>query len=171
MDDLERLLIERECTRLITEYAKFVDYVDPMKAGGLLTDDGSLVLNNRHPSVTMSGRKELDAGVYQKQQEAVFNGRLLQWHVLSNIIVDVKDSEHASSETRVMLFVTDWDSVRGAAPTVKPHIFRWEDEYVRTREGWRISRHTCTPMVFMSPELEARWSRVFPYGSFADGQR
>lgn len=157
MNDLARFLIEHECTRVIHDYALFVDFVDPMEAARLITDDGALVLKSR--SKTLSGRKEIDA-LYQNQKESQLAGRLLQRHFLSNIMIDVKDSDHAAGRALVNLYRSEWDLAKGPAPMVFPVLFRWEDDFVRTPEGWRISRHVVWPAEFESPE--AGWSN--PWG-------
>ncbi|WP_164935234.1 nuclear transport factor 2 family protein [Bradyrhizobium zhanjiangense] len=151
MNTLERLAIEYECTRALHEYTRLVDYVDPLKAARMITDDGSLVLENR--SQTLSGRKEMDA-MYKQQSEGMLAGKMLWRHFLSTLIVDVKDSDHATSEATVLLFRSAWDTSKGPCPNIAPEIFQWRDEYVRTPDGWRISKHVVTPFAFKSPEAQ-----------------
>lgn len=152
MNSLERLVIEHECARVIYDYALFVDFVDPMKGAGLFTDDGTLVLKNRSQTLD---RKEIDV-MCQGQKDSQRAGRLVQRHFLTNMMVDVKDADHAGSRVQVMLYRADWDSAKGSAPMVAPVLFRWEDELVRTPEGWRISKHVVYAADFQSPE--ATWS-------------
>jgi hypothetical protein len=71
MDNLQMLLIERECTRLICEYANLVDFDEPEKAARLFTDDGSLILKNR--GKTLKGRKEFET-LYKNQREGQRSG-------------------------------------------------------------------------------------------------
>ncbi|QQO23710.1 nuclear transport factor 2 family protein [Bradyrhizobium diazoefficiens] len=152
MNDLERLLIEQKCTRLFYEYCNFVDFDEPVRGSGLFTDDGSLVMKFR--GKTLRGRKEFER-LYQGQQEAQTAGRLLQRHVISNLIIDVKDADHASGQARVTLYRGEWDSKQGPCPKVSPVLFMWNDDFVRTPEGWRIHRHEVSGFDFEAPE--ARW--------------
>ncbi|QQO23674.1 nuclear transport factor 2 family protein [Bradyrhizobium diazoefficiens] len=152
MNDLERLLIERECTRLLYEYGNFVDFVDPMKAARLLAEDCSLVLKFR--GQTLRGRSEFER-LYQGQKEAQAAGRLLQRHVITNPIIDVKKSDHATGQVRVTLYRAEWDLAQGPCPKVSPVLFIWNDEFVQTPEGWRIRKHEVSEFAFESPE--ARW--------------
>ncbi|QQO23717.1 nuclear transport factor 2 family protein [Bradyrhizobium diazoefficiens] len=158
MNDLERLLIEHKCTRLIYDYANFVDFDEPVKAADLFTDDGSLVLKNR--GKTLSGRKEFET-LYQNQQAGQRSGKLLQRHVVSQVMIDIKDADHASSQSRITLYRAEWDLKQGPCPQVHPVIFVWEDEFVRTSEGWKISKHTVLPMAFEAPETHftSPWGR------------
>ncbi|MCC8982869.1 nuclear transport factor 2 family protein [Bradyrhizobium acaciae] len=157
MNDLEQLLIEHKCTRLIYDYANLVDFDEPVKAAHLFTDDGSLVLKNR--GKTLTGRKEVEA-LYQNQQDGQRSGKLLQRHVVSQVMIDIKDADHASSQSRITLYRAEWDIQQGPCPHVHPVIFVWEDKFVRTSEGWKIAEHTVLPIAFEA--LEARFSS--PWG-------
>lgn len=57
MDDLERLMIERACERLMIEYCHFVDHGEASRIAGQFTEDGVWT----SPETTMSGRAELEA--------------------------------------------------------------------------------------------------------------
>ncbi|RXG85302.1 nuclear transport factor 2 family protein [Bradyrhizobium zhanjiangense] len=153
MNDLERLLIEQRCTRLFYDYANFGDFDDPVKAVRLFTDDASLILKNR--GKTFSGRKEFEA-LFQNQKEGQLSRKMLQRHVLSQIMIDVKDSDHATGQARVTLYRAEWDLAQGPCPYVYPVIFQWNDEFVRTSEGWKIFTHTVSQFAFQAPE--ARFS-------------
>lgn len=158
MNDLERLLIEQDCTRLFCDYANFVDFDEPEKTVGLYTDDGSLVLRNR--GTTLSSLKEIEA-LCQSQREAQRAGKLLQRHVLSQIRIDVKDSDHATGQARVTLYRAEWDLAQGPCPRVHPVIFVWENEFVRTSKGWKMFKHTISPISFEAPEtrFSSPWGR------------
>lgn len=152
MNELERLLIERDCTRVINDYLRFCDS-DLMKAASLFTDDATLILEGR--SLTYSGRREIDAW-FAKQNKAWLAGRLVLAHMASQITVDVKDSDHAAAHALVMLFRSEWDAAQGPCPKLAPVIFDASDELVRTPEGWKMLKRVCSPFTFESPE--GKWS-------------
>ena len=58
MHDSERLLIERECQRLVTRYCHYVDHGDAAKIAELFSEDGVWT----GPGVRMQGREQLAQG-------------------------------------------------------------------------------------------------------------
>ncbi|MFK4719302.1 hypothetical protein ABIE89_000402 [Bradyrhizobium niftali] len=152
MNDLERLLIEQACTRLINEYVRRIDTVDTTKGFELFTDDCKLILNNR--AKTFNGRNEYQH-IAENQKDGQFAGKYLQRHIVSGIIIDVKDSERASGACLVLLYRSRWDLAKGPSPVLAPEMFHWFDDFVRTHEGWKISKHELSPIVYASPE--AHW--------------
>jgi hypothetical protein len=158
VDTLQTLLIERDCTRLICEYANFVDFDEPEKAALLFTDDGSLILRNR--GKVLKGRAEFGE-LYKNQRAGQAKGKLLQRHVCSQIMIDVKDADHATGQTRVLLYRAEWDVNEGPCPNAHPALFVWDNEFVRTKEGWKIFTHSVSALSFESPEAKfsTPWGR------------
>lgn len=152
MNDLEQLLIEQACTRLVNEYVRRIDTIDTMKGYELFTDDCQLILRNR--SKTFNGRKEYEH-IAQNQKDGQHTGKYLQRHIVSGIMIDVKDSDHASGSCLVLLYRSKWDLANGPSPVLAPEMFHWHDEFVRTPDGWKYSKHEISPFVYVSPE--AQW--------------
>lgn len=152
MNDLERIIIERDCTRVMNDYGYLCDH-DLMEAARLYTDDSALIQKGR--SETIRGRKEIDAW-FQKLQDAVSAGKLVLRHVVTQIRVDVRDADHADGHSLVMLFRSEWDTTQGPCPTLAPVMFNADDEFVRTPQGWKISKRVTWPYAFEAPE--GKWS-------------
>lgn len=157
MNDSERLLIEQACTRLINEFARRIDCLDTLKGYELMTDDCRVVVHGR--SKTFNGRKEWEH-IAQNQKQGQLTGNYLQRHVVSGIIIDVRDSDHASGTCLVLLYRSEWDLAKGPSPVLAPEMFHWDGDYVRTSEGWRFSKHEVSQPIYQSPE--AHWST--PWG-------
>lgn len=151
MNDLERLLIEHQCTRLFHEFIREKQYGDLLKAARYFVDDARIFLKNR--GQTLDGRKEIDEH-YGRLRDETLAGRVLARYFLSALVVDVKDSNHASSHVDVMGIRRFWDVSQGPCPTIAPEIFCWEHEYVRTPDGWKFCHQVTTPKSFESPEAQ-----------------
>lgn len=155
VDDTERLVIEQACTRLINEYVRRIDRETTEKGYELFTDDCRLILNNR--GQTFNGRKEWEF-VAQNQTKGQHTGNYLQRHVVSGIIIDVKDKDHASGTALVLLYRSRWNLAKGPSPILAPEMFHWDGDYVRTPTGWKFSRHELSPYIYVSPYAD--WPNV-----------
>ena len=87
MHDSERLLIERECQRLVTRYCHYVDHGDAAKIAELFSEDGVWT----GPGVRMQGRGQLAQGFGLRQA----NTKRMSCHVCNNLLVDIVDEHHA----------------------------------------------------------------------------
>jgi ketosteroid isomerase-like protein len=133
MDDLERLMIERSCERLVTEYCHLVDHDEAARVADLFAEDGVWT----SPENTMTGQTAIRAGFERRQRNA---GRVSR-HVCSNLLIEVIDPEHASGVVYLTLYRHDGEPGRGAAPSAAPSIVgEYRDSFVRTAEGWRFQR-------------------------------
>ncbi|MEI9852189.1 MAG: nuclear transport factor 2 family protein [Sphingomonas sp.] len=128
MDDLARLSIERACTRLVLEFARFNDDWDHESLASLFAEDCEFArpLDPAHP-------------YYGKAAvHAIFRDRRprLTRHVMTNILIDVvgEDEAHGNS------YVTMISSPGTDAPQAGEGIFfgSFDDVFVRTAEGWRF---------------------------------
>ena len=63
MDDMDKMLVERACARLVTEYCHFVDHGEAEKIAGQFTEDGVWTSER----VTMNGRDALAKGFGRRQ--------------------------------------------------------------------------------------------------------
>jgi len=133
MDDLERLLIERACARLVTEYCHFVDHGEAAKIADQFTEDGVWT----SPENTMSGRDAIRRGSQIRQD----NVERMSRHVCNNILIDVIDDNNARGVVYLTLYRHDGKPERSVSPSDVPAIVgEYRDTFVRTPAGWRFKR-------------------------------
>jgi hypothetical protein len=119
MDDMQRMLIERACERLVTEYCHFVDHGEAAKIAGQFTEDG--VWANR--ASTFSGREAI-AGSFQRRQDNA-----------------ARISRHATGVVYLTLYRHDGEAGRRTSPSDIPDVVgEYRDTFVRTADGWRFKR-------------------------------
>src|SRR3954465_1522435 len=109
MDDMQRLLIERACARLVTEYCHFVDHGEAAKIAGQFTEDGVWASARD----VRTGREAI-AKSFQKRQD---NTARMSRHVCSNLLIDVIDENNASGVVYLTLFRHDGDPARRVSPS------------------------------------------------------
>jgi uncharacterized protein (TIGR02246 family) len=129
MDDLQRLLIERECERLIVAYTHINDLEGGKGIADLFTEDGVLEV----PGLVRRGRAELEEAVAQRPK-----GMFMR-HISTNAAVTVIDEDNAEAVSYLVAYVdrTPGGEPRAmAAPTVAGQYY---DRFVRTERGWRIA--------------------------------
>jgi hypothetical protein len=133
MNDMERLLIERACARLVTEYCHFVDHGEAGKIAGQFTDDGIWTSATN----TMNGRGAIAKGFSRRQGNAARMSR----HVCNNLLVNVIDENNATGVVYLTLFRHDGEPGRTVSPSDVPDIIgEYRDTFVRTDDGWRFKR-------------------------------
>jgi ketosteroid isomerase-like protein len=87
--DLQRLVSEHACERLVYEYARLVDSGRASRIPDLFTDDAVWTGADGR---SMNGRAELVSGFSGREALARRQSR----HVITNVIVDVGDDEGAT---------------------------------------------------------------------------
>ena len=133
MEALERLLIERECERLVTAYCHYVDHGEAEKVADLFTEDGVWT----SPQVTMKGQQELRRGFGGRQRQTARMSR----HVCSNLKIDVIDADHAEGSVYLTLYRHDGEASRVLSPLDGPQMVgEYRDRFLRTPEGWRFAQ-------------------------------
>lgn len=133
MTDLERMLIERACERLVTQYCHYVDHGQAAKIADQFSDDGVWT----SPENTMTGKAALTKGFTARQ------GRtgLMSRHVCANTLIEVVDADHATGVCYLVLFRQEGEAGRTRSPAQAPSMVgEYRDEFVRTPDGWRFSR-------------------------------
>jgi hypothetical protein len=91
MDDLDRMVIERACERLIQLYAFYADHHRHTEMADLFTEDGALDRGEG----PVRGRAKIFDALEQRRPDAIVR------HVTSNVIVEVV-GPHQASATSVM---------------------------------------------------------------------
>ena len=128
MDELQRLLIEQACRRLVFQFAKHNDDLDHQALADLFVEDCVFVrpLDTAHPYY---GREKV---------HAIFRDRKarLTRHVMTNILIDVVSADEARGNS----YVTMISSAGTAAPQEGEGIFfgAFDDVFVRTDAGWKF---------------------------------
>jgi ketosteroid isomerase-like protein len=136
MDDVERLLIERECERLIVAYSHLIDMGEAARVAELFTEDGVW----ESADATMRGRAQIHAGFGRRQDNTARRSR----HVCTNVAVAVTSATEATGLCYFTLYRADGVDT-ATAPVEGPEIVgEYRDAFVRTDDGWRIARRTAS---------------------------
>jgi ketosteroid isomerase-like protein len=129
IDDLERLLIERACLRLVSEYCQLVDHGEAARIADLFTDDGMWM--------STEGRAALRQFFQSRQDDVARMSR----HVCDNTLIDVVDADRARGVTYLTLYRNDGEPGRKVSPLHGPAMLgEYRDTFVRTPDGWRFER-------------------------------
>lgn len=132
MDALERLTIERDCERLVTDYCHYVDHGEAARIADLFTDDGVW----ESPEVTMKGRQELLRGFGARQA----NPQRMSRHVCNNFRLNVIDTNLAEGVVYLTLYRHDGEEGRRTSALEGPVLVgEYRDRFVRTADGWRFA--------------------------------
>jgi ketosteroid isomerase-like protein len=133
MDDIEILMIERACTRLITDYSHFVDHGEAARVADQFTEDGAWVWGE----VSLNGQAAVRRGFERRQA----NAGLISRHLCTNIKLDIVDADHVEGVTYLTLFRGDGEPGRATSPAEAPDMIgEYRDHFVRTADGWRFLR-------------------------------
>lgn len=141
MDREAERAIEWDCGQVLLRFYDAFDAWDYHGMVALFTEDGVW----HRAGKSLEGREAIVAEMHRRPTTQVIR------HVVTNLIVDVYDSEHAKAR----LYLTAYRHDAGG-PRVVPAPMRGpvlllvvHADLVRTSEGWRIVRQT------MSREFEA----------------
>jgi hypothetical protein len=133
MNSLDRLLIERECERLVMAYCHYVDRGRAGEVADLFCDEGIWDSGERE----MVGREAIARAFLQRQENS---GRISR-HVCTNLLIEVIDAETATGVVYLTLYRHDGPPDRKLAPSDVPAMIgEYRDRFVRTSDGWRFQR-------------------------------
>jgi ketosteroid isomerase-like protein len=133
MTDLDRMLIERACERLVQLYCHWTDHGQAARVAELFTEDAVWASADN----TMTGREKILKGFQSRQG----NRARMSRHVCTNLLIDVHDETSASGVAYLTLYRHDGDPDRHTSPTQAPSMIgEYRDAFVRTSEGWRFRR-------------------------------
>lgn len=136
MDDLTRLVAERDCAALILQYSRFVDFGEASRLAELFTPDGVWAADE----LVLRGHDEIRA--HFARREGVV--RRVSRHVCTNIAIEVLSESEAHGIAYFLNFRHDRreDDLSLPVPVALPkYSGEYHDHFVRTTEGWRFSRH------------------------------
>ncbi len=143
LDPRVHTAIEHACTQLMIEYARSIDFRDYDNIENLFTVDAVLVIGQR-----LSGRDAIVAAIKQRP------GELRSRHVISNPFVDVIDARNARGICYLTLYrhYGAESLAHGPVGLNRPAaVGHFEDTFVRTPAGWRISDRVLH-LAFHDPE-------------------
>ena len=131
MDDLQRLLIGRECERLVTRYCHHVDHGEAAKVADLFSSDGVWT----GPGVRIEGQEQVRKVFAAREANAARMSR----HICNNLLLEVIDDSHAEGIVYLTLYRHDGEEGRKVSPLEGPALVgEYRDRFVRTTEGWRF---------------------------------
>jgi ketosteroid isomerase-like protein len=130
MDDIQTLMIERACARLVLEFAKFNDDLDHEALADLFTED-CVFARPLDPQYPYYGKDKV---------HAIFRDRhaRLTRHVMTNILITVVSETEAKGNSYVtMISSANADT---SEPREGEGIFfgSFDDEFVKTDGGWKF---------------------------------
>jgi ketosteroid isomerase-like protein len=133
LSDIDRLLIERACDRLVQEYCHWTDHGEAARVADLFTEDAVWTSADN----TMSGRDAIRRGFTIRQN----NRKRMSRHVCTGLLLDIIDQSTAHGVVYLTLYRHDGDPERRTSPTQAPSMIgEYRDEFVRTADGWRFRR-------------------------------
>jgi hypothetical protein len=128
------ITIERACERLVLDFAYFSDRADYDSLAALFTPDGTMARPSGDPLV---GRPAI-LEAYRSRP----SGRITR-HVCTNIRITVESAERASGLTYAVVYSGDSsrapESHFGIQADPRRLVGEFEDQFVKTAEGWRIA--------------------------------
>jgi hypothetical protein len=132
MDALARLTIEAECVRLMNRFTWAVDAMDYDQVVSLFVPDCVFSRADKSYPGHAGLRTSLEGRPHDRTTR----------HVLTNIVIDVADADHASGKSYCTVFGHRGALAPGAeAPLGVPDsLILYEGAFVRTDTGWRIAR-------------------------------
>lgn len=135
MNEIDRMLAERECERLVRLYCHYVDHGEASRVAELFTEDGAW----HGPGAALEGIDALREALTAREARQTRVSR----HVCGNLVIDVEDESHARGCTYLTLYGDDGgrgEDGRRVAPLEGPQMVgEYRDRFVRTRGGWRIA--------------------------------
>ncbi len=136
LSDLEVLAIERACEKLIYEFAEAIDLRNDRHLENLFSEDATYA-RPTDPGTIISGRETL-----VKTFEARPAGRVTR-HICSNVRITVDSATRAHGVSRVILIAGPTEPAAhpqlGFKADARQLIGEFDDEFVKTPQGWRFS--------------------------------
>jgi len=133
--EIEVLVIERACERLINEFFEAIDLRNEAHLDVLFTEDATYA-RPITPDTIVSGRDAI-----RKSFEGRPAGRVTR-HICSNVRITVETAERATGIHRVMLISgpdqPPPDAQFGYKADARQLIGEFSDVFVKTPQGWRF---------------------------------
>ncbi len=141
MTEMETLLIERECLKLMTDYCTHLDARNCQAFLDLFVED--LVWARTHPPGLEYRGREFMRQYFEERPASRLN-----YHLVLNPRVTVLGPDAA--EGVCMLLVIDGPAGKGTVPVPMGGVTllgEYRDTYRRLADGWRISRRELSRLI------------------------
>jgi hypothetical protein len=126
MNRTRQILVEWECTRLVSLYANLNDGQRWEDLAALYAEDGWMTRPS-DPNTRIVGPEAILAAFKARPPRTTR-------HICSNIVIDVESYEHARGESAMLLF-TEFGP---------PLVGSFYDRFVQTHDGWRFAERRGT---------------------------
>jgi hypothetical protein len=140
MDELDRMLVERSCERLIMEYSRLVDFGEAAAVAALFTEDARW----EGTDLLLTGRGEIRAWFERREGIA----RRVSRHVFTNVMIDVVSPTEATGLSYMINYRHDREEGDESLPVVM-EVPKWigeaHDTFRLTDDGWRYSSRRVEP--------------------------
>jgi hypothetical protein len=139
MNDLDRMVVERACERLIVEYSRLVDFGEAAAVADLFTEDGRW----QGTDLVLEGREQIRAWFERRQGVT----RRVSRHVCTNLAVEVVSPSEARSLSYLINYRHDRREGDEAMPVpveVPKFVGELSDGFRLTDAGWRFSSRLVT---------------------------
>lgn len=123
MELMDKIAAERDCERLVLDFAYFSDRQEYEALVALFTGDGVMHRPN--------GDRLVGRDAILKAYQARHAGRMTR-HICTNIRITIESPERARGFTYAVVY-----SAAASEPT-KSQVGEFEDDFVRTPAGWRF---------------------------------
>lgn len=138
MDPIKRFAIEHECMKLMVGYCIHADHHQADEFASVFAEDGVWVQSSGEE---IRGSDALRAYIRGRP------GGTLTRHVITNMLVDVKDDGIATGIAYAMPFRDrEYDGSGSAPMRAASSVIEYHDEFRRTAEGWKIQRRRSVPV-------------------------
>jgi hypothetical protein len=137
MDELARLLAERDCERLIVHYCRLVDFGNAAQIADLFCEDGEW----RGVDLHLQGRDQIRAWFSEREQLT----RRVSRHICTNVAVDLVSDDEAESLCYMVNYRHDSRDAEPQLPVtleVPKFVGELHDRFRRTADGWRFQSRT-----------------------------
>lgn len=138
METEQQQSIEQACTKLVNLYYHYNDNRDFRSAAALFSEDGAFARPTDPENFTV-GRANIQAAYESRPHDRIAR------HIISNIIIDVVDTEHAKGSCYATLFMAPVDAEKaqfGVKANDSQLMGEFDMEFILTDEGWKIARST-----------------------------
>ena len=142
MDDLARLLIERDCLRLMTAYCTYLDNRDTDTFLDLFTPEATWIRIAPLPPIDLPGREAIRAFFDRRSTASVSR------HLVINPVVDVIDADNAKGVSFGL--VVRGPAGDGTLPVPMRGLellVEYRDTFVRTAAGWKFARREMLRLI------------------------
>ncbi len=130
LNDLDRLLIEAECTRVVNQYANLIDFCR-------YDEFADLFAVHCYFHVTgdpLTSREQIRDRVYNRPKEQLLR------HVTTNIVIDVLDERSASGIAYFTVYRASTSEGPSEVLNFRPaSVGHYKDKFVKTTEGWKFA--------------------------------